>query len=231
MSESVADPAVTKLTRDLNSAQRAAVTSEAVQLRILAGAGSGKTRVLTHRIAYRALVGEADPARVLAVTFTRKAASELRERLDHLGLRGGVQAGTFHSVAWAQLRQRWEERDIRPPELLDRKVGFVARLCPGRNRTLPLDVTSEIEWATARLVEPDDYPVAASRSHRRPPIELEAVADIFRRYVEAKKSRRMIDFDDLLRLATRDLEADPVAAAARRWRFRHIYVDEFQDVN
>ncbi len=225
------DPSTTSLTRGLNSAQRSAVTSDAEKLRILAGAGSGKTRVLTHRIAYRAAAGDADPARTLAVTFTRKAASELRERLGRLGLRGGVQAGTFHSVAWAQLRQRWEERGIRPPELLDRKVGFVARLCPGRNRTLPLDITAEIEWASARLVEPDEYAAAANRAHRRPPLELGAVGDIYRRYVEAKKSRRLIDFDDLLRLATRDLEADPVYAAARRWRFRHIYVDEFQDVN
>ena len=231
MTDPPADPAVRKLTAGLNQAQRAAVTSDAGQLRILAGAGSGKTRVLTHRIAYRAATAEADPARVLAVTFTRKAASELRERLAHLGLRGGVQAGTFHSVAWAQLRQRWEERGVRPPELLDRKVGFVARLCPGRERTLPLDMTAEIEWATARLVAPDDYATEAARAHRRPPLALDSVADIYRRYIEAKKSRRMIDFDDLLRLAARDLEADPVYAAARRWRFRHMYVDEFQDVN
>ncbi len=219
------------LLKSLNEAQRSAVTSDATTLRILAGAGSGKTRVLTHRIAHRAITGDADPARVLAVTFTRKAASELRDRLARLGLREGVQAGTFHAVAWAQLRQRWEERGVRPPDLLDRKVGFVARLCPGRDRTLPLDMVSEIEWASARLVDPEAYPTAAARAHRRPPIDLDAVAGIYQSYVDAKKKKRMVDFDDLLRLAARDLEADPVHAAARRWRFRHIYVDEFQDVN
>ncbi len=219
------------LLRGLNEAQRSAVTSDASPLRILAGAGSGKTRVLTHRIAYRAATGAADPARVLAVTFTRKAAAELRHRLNRLGLRDGVQAGTFHAIAWAQLRQRWEERGIRPPELLDRKVGFVARLCPGRDRTLPLDMVAEIEWASARLVDPEHYEQEASRVHRRPPVDLSVVADVYARYLEAKKNRRMVDFDDLLRLAARDLEVDPVYATARRWRFRNLYVDEFQDVN
>ena len=106
--------------------------SPATPLRILAGAGSGKTRVLTHRIAHRAAVGTLDPNRVLAVTFTRKAAGELRDRLGRLGLRGGIHAGTFHAIAYAQLRQRWEERGVRPPELLERKVGFVARLMGSR---------------------------------------------------------------------------------------------------
>ncbi|MCZ7629827.1 MAG: UvrD-helicase domain-containing protein [Microthrixaceae bacterium] len=158
------------LLRSLNADQRAAVTSTGSPLRILAGAGSGKTRVLTHRIAYLAETGEADPARVLAVTFTRKAAAELRERLGRLGLRQGIQAGTFHAIAYAQLRQRWEERGIRPPELMDRKVGFIARLCPSGSRTLPLDVTAEIEWASARLVEPEDYPAAAVAADRDPPL-------------------------------------------------------------
>ena len=215
----------------LNPEQRAAVTSADSPLRILAGAGSGKTRVLTHRIAYLAETGAADPARVLAVTFTRKAASELRERLARLGLRQGIQAGTFHAIAYAQLRQRWEERGIRPPELMDRKIGFVARLCPRGPSTLPLDVTAELEWAAARMVEPTDYVAAARAAGREPPLDHDAVAEIYARYRDTKKRRRVVDFDDLLRLAVRDLEADPVYATARRWRFRHIYVDEFQDVN
>jgi DNA helicase-2/ATP-dependent DNA helicase PcrA len=219
------------LLRGLNPAQAAAVTSGASPLRILAGAGSGKTRALTHRIAHQAAEGLADPTRTLAVTFTRKAAGELRTRLDRLGLRGGVRAGTFHAIAYAQLRQRWEERGVRPPELLERKVGFVARLVRSRVRTLPLDVVAEIEWASARMVDPEAYPVAAVRAHRRPPLEPEEVADIYRRYRDAKRERRLVDFDDLLRLAARDLAVDPVYAQARRWRFRHLYVDEFQDVN
>lgn len=220
-----------RLLGSLNDAQRAAVTSTDSPLRILAGAGSGKTRVLTHRIAHRAALGTLDPQRVLAVTFTRKAAGELRERLGRLGLRSGVHAGTFHAIAYAQLRQRWEERGVRPPELLDRKVGFVARLTPGRDKTAPLDVVAEIEWASARRITPERYEEQARIAHRRPPLPLGTVATVYERYVEQKRARRLVDFDDLLRLATRDLGADPVYAAARQWRFRHLFVDEFQDVN
>ena len=227
---SPASPA-SPLLRGLNEAQHAAVVSEASPLRILAGAGSGKTRVLTHRIAYRAEVGTLDPNRVLAVTFTRKAAGELRERLGRLGLRSGVHAGTFHSIAYAQLRQRWEERGIRPPELLERKVGFVARLMSSRGGTAPLDVVAEIEWAAARRVGPEQYEAAAALARRRPPLDAGKVAEIYDRFMTEKRRRRLVDFDDLLRLAVRDLAADPVYAAARHWRFRHLFVDEFQDVN
>ncbi|MFZ4518740.1 MAG: ATP-dependent DNA helicase UvrD2 [Microthrixaceae bacterium] len=220
-----------RLLQGLNAEQHRAVTSTEAPLRILAGAGSGKTRVLTHRIAHRALTDTLDPQRVLAVTFTRKAAGELRDRLGRLGLRHGVHAGTFHAIAYAQLRQRWEERGVRPPELLDRKVGFVARLMPGRDRTAPLDVVSEIEWAAARRVPPERYEEAAAAAHRRPPLSLAQVATVYGRYEEQKRRRRLVDFDDLLRLAARDLSADPVYASARHWRYRHLFVDEFQDVN
>ncbi|MEI6130617.1 MAG: UvrD-helicase domain-containing protein, partial [Planctomycetota bacterium] len=115
-----------RLLNGLNDAQRHAVTLEATHLRILAGAGSGKTRVLTHRIAYRADQLTLDPQRTLAVTFTRKAAGELRDRLGRLLSGTTAHAGTFHAIAYAQLRQRWEERGVRAPELLERKLGFVA---------------------------------------------------------------------------------------------------------
>jgi DNA helicase-2/ATP-dependent DNA helicase PcrA len=221
-----------RLVHGLNPAQAAAVTSTASPLRILAGAGSGKTRVLTHRIAHGALTGHLDPHRVLAVTFTRKAAGELRTRLGRLGLRDGVQAGTFHAIAYAQLRQRWEERGVRPPELLERKVGYVARLMPSsRDRTAPLDAVTEIEWASARRVGPQDYVAAAARFHRTPPLEPSVMADVYQRFMDKKLKDRLVDFDDLLRLAARDLAADPVYASARHWRFRHLFVDEFQDVN
>ncbi len=220
-----------RLLRGLNPGQREAVTTPASPLRILAGAGSGKTRVLTHRIAYRANEFTLDPNRVLAVTFTRKAASELRDRLARLGLRGSINSGTFHSIAYAQLRQRWEERRITPPELLDRKVALVSRLMPSRDRGSTIDVVGEIEWAASRLVTPETYERAAAAAHRRPPVPMGTVAEVYERFGKEKLRRRLVDFDDLLRLAARDLDADPVYASARHWRFRHLFVDEFQDVN
>src|SRR3954466_11227478 len=146
-----------RLLDGLNEAQRRAVTSPVVPLCILAGAGSGKTRVLTRRIAHRAVTGEHDPRRVLALTFTRKAAGEMSNRLRALGLRDRVAAGTFHAIAYAQLRARWSDKGISPPTLLERKVGFVARLLPPPGRSagfggraardvVPLDVVAEIEW-------------------------------------------------------------------------------------
>ena len=162
--------APTHLLEGLTPAQRTAVTTTASPLCILAGAGSGKTRVLTRRIAWRAGTGDLDPRRVLALTFTRKAAGELTSRLRSLGLREQVAAGTFHAVAYAQLRTRWAERDLAPPVLMTRKVGFVAQLLTSSERSTPaLDFVAEIEWAKARMVDPDRYAAAASAAGRRPP--------------------------------------------------------------
>ncbi len=228
-----ADSSTDRLLAGLNSEQSRAVTDPAQHLRVLAGAGSGKTRVLTHRIAYRSAVLTLATERTLAVTFTRKAAGELRDRLGRLLPGSAVHAGTFHAIAYAQLRQRWEERGVRPPELLDRKLGFLARLVPRRrgDSTLALDVLAEIEWASARALEPGDYEAAALAAHRRPPLEPAQIAGIWQDFADRKRQRRLVDFDDLLRLAARDLAADPEYAAARHWRFRHLFVDEFQDVN
>ncbi len=216
----------------LNDAQRAAVTSPARPLCILAGAGSGKTRVLTRRIAWRAETDDLDPGHVLALTFTRKAAGELRSRLRALGLRDQLAAGTFHGVAYAQLRARWADRGIEPPTLLERKVGFVARLMPsGRAQPPAIDVVTEIEWAKARTVAPERYAEAAERAGRRTTMGADAVAAVYARYEEVRRQQRMVDFDDLLRLCARDLLHDPEFAEVQRWRFRHVFVDEFQDVN
>jgi DNA helicase II / ATP-dependent DNA helicase PcrA len=223
-----------RLLEGLNEHQRAAVVSTAEPLCILAGAGSGKTRVLTRRIAHRAATGAVEPRHVLALTFTRKAAGELNHRLRQLGLRDSVAAGTFHSIAYAQLRARWADRGVRPPALLDRKVGFVARLLPssvGRQGVQAIDVVTEIEWAKARLVDARNYVAEAAEAGRKPATRPELVAELFDRYETEKRSRRMVDFDDLLRLCARDLLDDPDFGAAQRWRFRHLFVDEFQDVN
>ena len=215
----------------LNPTQREAVTCPTTPLAILAGAGTGKTRVLTRRIAYRALAGEHDPRHVLALTFTRKAAGEMSSRLRQLGLRDQVVAGTFHSVAYAQLRARWADRGIRPPELLDRKLGFVIRLLSGASRSSALDIVAEIEWAKARDIEPDEYGAEAHRLGRRAPLAYRDMADVYQRYEQEKHRRRMVDFDDLLRLCRRDLREDREFAKAQQWRYQHLFVDEFQDVN
>jgi DNA helicase-2/ATP-dependent DNA helicase PcrA len=228
----VADPDARDVLDGLDPGQREAVTSEAAPLRILAGAGSGKTRVLTRRIAYRCATGSADAAHVLALTFTRKAATEMQRRVTHLGLRGRVTAGTFHAVAYAQLRTYWADRSIRPPDLLERKGRILARFVPRRSGDVTAaDFAQEIEWAKARMVTPDRYVAEAGAAARRAPLAHGAMADVFRRYEEEKQRARLVDFDDLLSLCAASIETDLEYAAAQRWRFRHLFVDEFQDVN
>ncbi len=221
------------LLEGLNDAQRDAVTSEAAPLCILAGAGTGKTRVLTRRIAHRCAKGGADPRHVLALTFTRKAAGELTQRLRALGLRDRVSAGTFHGVAYGQLRTHWADRAMRPPTLLDRKGRLLGRLLPrspGKPFTA-LDAASEIEWAKARMVTPSHYAEAAAGAGRRPPLPPDAMAAVYERYEEERRRRRLVDFDDLLWLCARAMATDDDFRAAQRWQFRHLFVDEFQDVN
>ena len=223
-----------RLLDGLNEAQLAAVTTpsaDAGPIIVLAGAGSGKTRVLTRRIAWRVLRGDADPKRILTLTFTRKAAEELRQRQRQLGLRDHVPAGTFHGIALTQLRQRWAERRQVPPTLLNAKVRFLSQLVPRRPGVEIVDVMAEIDWARARMVEPDDYPAAAVAAGRTPPIPAADVGELMVRFRQEKRRKRVVDFDDLLTLAIRDLRADPDYAAAVRWRHRHFFVDEFQDVN
>ncbi|MGH9124567.1 MAG: ATP-dependent helicase [Acidimicrobiales bacterium] len=222
------------LLADLTPAQRRAVTTSAPAVCILAAAGSGKTRVLTRRIAYRILTDTADPAHVLALTFTRRAAGELDDRLRTLGVRHRLTAGTFHAVAYTQLRRYWADRGQRPAHLLDRKAGLLARLVGGRGEVaaVPLpELAAEIEWASARLISPDRYPAAADAARRRLPVAPEAIGALMARYHSEKIRRGVIDFDDLLARCADALAQDPAFAAAQRWRWRHVFVDEFQDLN
>ncbi len=215
----------------LNQAQISAVTAPGGRVLVVAGAGSGKTRVLTRRIAWRIARGETDPNRVLALTFTRKAAIELRDRQRQLGLRDRVPAGTFHSFALSQLRQRWDERRTVPPTLVNSKIRFLARICRPPTGVDLVDVVAEIEWARARLIEPDDYGAAAQSAGRVSPGAPEFIAELMVDYQKETRRKRVVDFDDLLELAIRDIRTDPDYGAAIRWRHRHFYVDEFQDVN
>ncbi len=226
------DPA--SLLDGLTASQREAVTSDAAPLCILAGAGAGKTRALTRRIAYRVASGTADAGHVLALTFTRKAAGELSDRLGSLAMREPVAAGTFHAVAYAQLRRWWADRGEPPPTLLDRKGRLLARLVserPGFTGVPVAALAGEIEWAQARLVTPSGYPLAGAAAGRQPPVPAEALAALYERYIAEKRRRRLADFDDLLARCATAIESDPGFGAAQRWRWRHVFVDEFQDVN
>jgi len=214
----------------LDADQRRAVTDPGQPLCILAGAGSGKTRVLTRRIAHRVHEGSADPRHVLALTFTRKAASEMAGRLGQLGLRDRPHVGTFHALAWAQLRTWYRDRGRAQPALLESK-GRVIGALPGRGRMPVVEVASEVEWARARDIPPERYAVEAHREDRRTSTSFDHLAALYEAFEEEKRRRGVIDFDDILARCARLLDEDPGFAAAQRWRFRHLFVDEFQDVN
>jgi DNA helicase II / ATP-dependent DNA helicase PcrA len=224
---------IDRLLEGLNPAQASAVVSTATPLAILAGAGSGKTRVLTRRIAYRIAAETADPRHILALTFTRKAAGELGKRLQQLGVNERIASGTFHAVAYSQLRGWWNDTNQRAPQLTESKMRLVAPLVAARRSTAvqPVDVVSEIEWAKARLLTPDAYLAEIQRTGRKPPLGQDAMAEIYRRYEAEKTKRGVVDFDDLLVQCVHALETDRAFAARQRWQFRHLFVDEFQDVN
>lgn len=219
---------------DLDESQRAAVTASGAPLAILAPAGSGKTRVLTRRIAWSAREGRADPRRVLAVTFTRKAAGELGHRLRALGVDGSVTAGTFHALALAQLRRRASERGRELPGLLDRKARVLGPIIGARGSEAAVAITEvagEIEWAKARALRPEEYERAAEQSGRRLPRPASELARLYDEYEKEKRKRRLLDFDDLLWWCAEAVETDSEFAASQRFRFRHLFVDEFQDIS
>jgi len=220
----------------LDPEQRAAVTAPAVPVCILAGAGTGKTRAITSRIAYRARTGEIAARHVLAVTFTARAAAEMRARLSALDV-AGVQARTFHAAALRQVRyfapRLLSGRGM--PELLDSKVRLVtlaaARLGVRTDRAAARDLASEIEWAKSSLVEPREYAVAAAKALRETPHEPAKVAEVFAAYEQLKRGNGVIDFEDVLRAAVWGIEEHSDVAEQVRAQYRHFVVDEYQDVN
>jgi DNA helicase II / ATP-dependent DNA helicase PcrA len=214
----------------LDGAQHDAVTNTSIPLAIIAPAGSGKTRVLTRRIAHRLDTGAADPGHVLALTFTRKAATELLARLGALGVREHVTAGTFHAVAWQSIQRHWEDQRRRVPAMLEHPETLLAEIT-GRHGPRPGDVARDIAWAQARLVDPDRYESACLAEGRRSGARPEVVAELYRNYEATKRSRRLVDFSDLLTIATEALHNDRLFGDVERWRHRHFFVDEFQDLN
>jgi DNA helicase II / ATP-dependent DNA helicase PcrA len=219
------------LIADLDADQRAAVTTESQLVAVIAGAGSGKTRVLTRRIAYRIATGSADARHTLALTFTREAAGEMRRRLMRLGLREHVEAGTFHSVMLGVLRQRWADTDRRPLTVVSDRRRLVGDSIDAADRRSLAVYVAEIDWASARGLDAAAYPSAARRSQRRPAPGIDRCAEVYAAFQTLKRRRGVIDFDDVLGHAITDLRRDPDFAAAVRWRFRHLLVDEAQDLN
>jgi DNA helicase II / ATP-dependent DNA helicase PcrA len=213
----------------LNPEQRAAVEAVTGPVCILAGAGSGKTTTITRRIANQVLTGAFRPTEILAVTFTDKAAGEMRARLQRLGAHG-VQARTFHSAALAQLRYFVGDDlgQVLPSKALT--LQPIRRSLPPPYKFRPLgDLAGEIEWAKNRRLTPDTY--VASLDGHEPPIPADLMVSVFRRYEAQKERQGRIDFEDLLELAIRLYDENPAAADTFRTRYRAFTVDEYQDVN
>jgi len=219
----------------LDPEQRSAAEAVRGPVCILAGAGTGKTRAITHRIAFAVRTGTVSPAHVLAVTFTARAAGELRGRLRGLGA-GAVQARTFHSAALRQLQYFWP-RTIggELPAIVKSKVPLLAevagRLRLGLSSSDLRDVASEIEWMKALQRPPDDYASSVLLAHRIAPRPVTEITALYAGYEDLKVRKNQFDFEDLLLHATALLETEPAVALQVRDQYRYFVVDEYQDVN
>jgi DNA helicase II / ATP-dependent DNA helicase PcrA len=210
---------------------------------VLAGAGTGKTRAVAHRIAYAVATGVVRPDRVLAVTFTTRAAAELRARLRHLGTAAvpdagleHVQARTFHSAALRQLTHFWPVVVGGPaPEVIESKAGLLAEAARRSRLRLDLaelrDAATEIEWAKVTQVRPEGYALASEKAGRAWPLPPDRLAALYAGYELLRSERNLIDFESVLELTAAILDGHAPAAAAIRDRYRYFVVDEFQDVN
>ncbi|MGX1695683.1 ATP-dependent helicase [Microbacterium keratanolyticum] len=216
----------------LDERQREAASVLRGPVAVLAGAGTGKTRVITHRIAHGVETGAYTPSRVMAVTFTAKAAGELRGRLRRLGVEG-VAARTFHAAALSQLGFFWPTLAGAPaPAIVDNKVRLLAQAVESlrmRPDTATLrDIASEIEWRKVSMLSIDEAVGRGRVVGKLPPSTL---ADIMRAYETLKDERRQLDFEDVLLACAGMLEAEPRVAAAVHEQYRHFTVDEYQDVS
>ncbi|KUM88597.1 ATP-dependent DNA helicase [Streptomyces pseudovenezuelae] len=219
----------------LDPEQREVATALHGPVCVLAGAGTGKTRAITHRIAYGVRAGILQPSSVLAVTFTNRAAGEMRGRLRQLGA-SGVQARTFHSAALRQLQYFWPKAvGGSMPRLVDRKIQLVAdaaaacriRLDRGELR----DVTGEIEWSKVTQTVPSEYALAAAKAGRETPRAAAEIAQLYAAYEDLKRDRAVIDFEDVLLLTVAILQDRHDIAEQVRSQYQHFVVDEYQDVS
>ncbi|WP_171145191.1 ATP-dependent DNA helicase UvrD2 [Streptomyces sp. S3(2020)] len=219
----------------LDPEQREVATALHGPVCVLAGAGTGKTRAITHRIAYGVRAGILQPSSVLAVTFTNRAAGEMRGRLRQLGATG-VQARTFHSAALRQLQYFWPKAvGGSMPRLADRKIQLVvdaAAACRIRlDRGELRDVTAEIEWSKVTQTVPGDYALAAAKAGRDVPRNPAEIAQLYAAYEDLKRERGVIDFEDVLLLTVAVLQDRHDIADQVRAQYQHFVVDEYQDVS
>ncbi|KAA9395748.1 ATP-dependent helicase [Kocuria coralli] len=231
----------------LDPEQRQAATALRGPVCILAGAGTGKTRAITHRIAYGIATGVYTPQKVLALTFTTRAANEMRNRLRVLGAEG-VQARTFHSAALRQLQYFWPQAvGGSVPELVEHKARLIAQAAGAmrlsNDRATIRDLAGEVEKAKVSMLTPDTYAEAHASGARaggragQGPADLpgghdaRTIARLWQTYEEIKTDRHQIDFEDVLLLTVGILEEDERIAATVREQYRHFVVDEYQDVS
>ena len=235
-SRSIGTPTADDVLDALDPEQRRVAASPSGPMCVLAGAGTGKTRAITHRIAYGVLSGAYQPQRVLAVTFTARAAGEMRTRLRELGV-PGVQTRTFHAAALRQLHYFWPQAiGGASPEVLPHKASVVAeagsRLRLQLDRVAVRDLAAEVEWAKVSMLTPETYAAAARRESRDPAgLDATAMARLLQAYEEVKAERGVIDFEDVLLLTVGILAEREDIARVVRSQYRNFVVDEYQDVN
>jgi len=224
----------------LDPDQRAVALATRGPVCVIAGAGTGKTRAITHRIAYAAAIGTMDPQKVLALTFTAKAAGEMRARLRSLGV-PQVAARTIHSAALKQLLYFWPSVfGGRTPDLMTTKTGFITEAINRAglndavrttNRELMRDIASEIEWAKVSQVAPSDYIDEISKRMQKPRVLPEQMVQIYTAYESVKKQELAIDFEDVLLLCAAMLEQEPEVRERVQDQYRYFTVDEYQDIS
>lgn len=224
----------------LDDEQRAVALASRGPVCVIAGAGTGKTRAITHRIAYAASIGVMDPQKVLALTFTARAAGEMRTRLRTLGV-PTVAARTIHSAALKQLLYFWPQVfGGRAPDLLTTKTGFITQAITRADlqgtlsitsRDLMRDLASEIEWAKSSQVVPEDYVNESSKRTQKPRINPEQIAQVYSAYMSLMKQERAMDFEDVLLLTAAMLEEEREVRERVQDQYRYFTIDEYQDIS
>ena len=238
--EAVGNLRAEEILEALDNEQRAVALATRGPVCVIAGAGTGKTRAITHRIAYAAAIGTMDPHKVLALTFTARAAGEMRTRLRSLGV-PSVAARTIHAAALKQLTFFWPQVfGGRMPDLLTAKSSFLTEAIKRAqlqgelsitSRDLLRDIATEIEWAKVSQIAPSDYLAAAQQRTIKPRINPEQLAKVYTAYESVKFQERAIDFEDVLLLTTAMIEQEREVRERVQDQYRFFTVDEYQDVS